>query len=81
MPPARRPRSRRKPAKPGPLLAGLGSLQAAVAPPQARRCLVCGSDRAHWGFGPPLTPKLVFACREHRVQVDEELTGVPDWLR
>jgi hypothetical protein len=36
---------------------------------------------AYFGYGPPLTPKTVWACREHRTRVDEELTGVPEWLR
>jgi hypothetical protein len=83
MPATRRPRSPRTAPRPRPLLAGPGGPQAAVAPLQARRCAVCGSDRAWFGFGHPLVPPhrpTVYACREHRLQVDEELVGVPDWL-
>jgi hypothetical protein len=32
----------------------------------ARRCAFCGSDRAHFGYGPPLVHTPFWTCRTHR---------------
>jgi hypothetical protein len=42
-------------------------------------CITCGSDRACFGFGPPLIPKLIWVCRAHRADVDPAC--LPEWLR
>ena len=41
-----------------------------------RRCLLCNSHIAVFGFGPPLTKtaKPVWACHAHREAVDRSLT-------
>ena len=43
----------------------------------ARRCQACGGKRAHFGFGPPLTPKgqEQWACFAHRLEVEQALNG------
>jgi hypothetical protein len=56
-------------------------LPEAPDPLAPRSCASCGSPLAWFGFGPPLTPKFIWACREHRAQVDEQITGMPEWLR
>jgi len=51
----------------------------AMAGYNARRCVVCGSSKAWFGFGPPLVPKQVWTCRTHRADVDPEM--LPEWLK
>ena len=43
----------------------------------ARCCQACGGKRAHFGFGPPLTPKRQeqWACFAHRAEVEQALNG------
>lgn len=31
-------------------------------------CYVCGNPRAHFGYGPPLTPKPFAVCMAHRAE-------------
>ena len=33
----------------------------------ARSCHVCGAKPALFGFGPPLVPKQIWSCKEHRL--------------
>jgi hypothetical protein len=73
MPPARRPRSRQTASRPRPL-------PDVPDPRQPRSCTFCGSPRAWFGYGPPLTPKMTWVCREHRAVVDPE-SVLPEWLR
>jgi hypothetical protein len=41
---------------------------------EARRCYICQGSNAFFGFGPPFTDVQVWACSDHRGQVDEMLT-------
>ena len=38
-------------------------------PPETRRCAVCGSERASFGFGPPgVSEADAWYCAEHRAE-------------
>jgi hypothetical protein len=52
-----------------------------LAEVRSRSCLVCGSPRAYFGFGPPLVPKLVWACLAHRANIDPVSSELPPCLR
>lgn len=58
------------------------------------RCCLCGALPAPFGFGPPMLPATIWACREHRQAIDDRLSErgslldvdpalaeLPDWLR
>jgi Competence protein CoiA-like family len=51
---------------------------ASISAPYGRSCVVCGSLRAWFGFGPPLTRTEVWACREHRQDVDDHLVATQE---
>lgn len=53
--------------------------EASLAEINARRCAVCGCQGPAFGFGPPLVPTQIWACRAHRMEVDP--ASMPDWLR
>jgi len=38
-----------------------------------KSCAVCGRPDSPFGFGPPLTRVFIWACLEHREQVDRRL--------
>jgi hypothetical protein len=42
------------------------SARSVAAEVAARRCRFCGSDRAHFGYGPPLVHTPFWVCRAHR---------------
>jgi hypothetical protein len=44
--------------------------QATHAEYNTRRCVFCGSVRAHFGYGPPLTPTPFWVCRTHRAEAE-----------
>jgi len=46
---------------------------AAMRDYDSRRCLICQQPRPPFGFGPPLTRQSVWACSEHRAEVDRRL--------
>lgn len=53
-----------------------------LAEVDARRCVICGSKGPAWGYGPPLVPRQVWACFEHRHQADPRSPeAIPEWLR
>ena len=41
---------------------------------EARRCQVCQCKSPSFGFGPPLAPQTIWACRDHRAEVNRMLT-------
>jgi len=43
----------------------------------SRRCMVCQRPCPPFGFGPPLTRRSVWACSEHRAEVDRQLSPLP----
>jgi hypothetical protein len=53
---------------------------AALPAPRTPSCAICGSPRAHFGYGPPLVATPVHACFAHRAEVDPA-ESLPDWLR
>jgi hypothetical protein len=42
------------------------ALLRAEAAADVRPCAFCGSDRAWFGYGPPLLREAIWACRDHR---------------
>ena len=69
--------NRRKRPAPSSTAKSQPSLFGAPGPPGLdHRCAICGTDRAWWGFGPPLVPREVWACMAHRDEV-EALSAPP----
>ena len=65
-----------------PLRAAQAATEAYAAEASTRRCAVCGGRGACFGYGPPLVPRLAWACLEHRDQLDPASEAVlPDWMR
>jgi hypothetical protein len=50
-------------------------LQEAKSAYESRRCHVCHSPHAPFGFGPPMTKPgiMLWACKEHRTAVELQL--------
>jgi hypothetical protein len=40
---------------------------------EARRCCVCDCQHPSFGFGPPMTREIVWACGAHRGEVEAKL--------
>lgn len=66
-------------ARESPWRARRAAAEAYLAEVDGRRCAVCGCQGPAFGFGPPLVPAQIWACRAHRLEVDP--AGLPDWLR
>jgi hypothetical protein len=49
-----------------------------IAPPDIRRCAICGEPRASYGFGPPGSPAQAaeaWYCATHREEGDRRWTA------
>lgn len=55
--------------------AGARPAPGSVAEHDARRCVACGARCSSFGFGPPLSWRVVWACRAHRVAVGRALAA------
>jgi hypothetical protein len=40
---------------------------------ECRRCHICQCSHPPFGFGPPLTREMIWACRVHRAEVEAML--------